>query len=94
MREKAPEFPRGTLKESEALDTAKAWLGPGSQEIGPGRHLSEDGLRQVRYGKHEVSSKKHHIHFEAYDQPARAGGKIVETSTAEIIPDASGKPGG
>ncbi|HEY4238040.1 MAG TPA: hypothetical protein VGM45_11995 [Gaiellaceae bacterium] len=78
---RAPEFGGGSLSESEFLDSARKWLGDNYTEPSPGRFLSKDGLRQVRYGKHEVTSAVHHGHFEAYDAP---GGRVVENTQVTI----------
>ena len=82
-KRKAPEFDRGKISESGFLDSVEKWLGPNYKSLTNGRYLSKDGLRQVRYGKHETNSKRHHGHFEAYDKP---GGKVIETSTVDIVP--------
>ena len=64
---KASEWHGGKLSESEFLRSAPEYLGKNYRSLPNGRYISEDGLRQVRYGKHEVSSKKHHAHFESHD---------------------------
>ena len=80
---RAPEFSGGRVSESGFLDAAEDYLGPGYQSLPNGRYVSADGLRQVRYGKHETSSKLHHGHFEAYDKP---GGRVIENTMVEIHP--------
>jgi hypothetical protein len=47
----------------------------------PGRYVSADGLRQVRYGAREVGSAVEHIHFEAYEN-----GFVVENTSVRIVP--------
>jgi RHS repeat-associated protein len=85
---KAPEFERGQTTETGFLNSAMNWLEKGYKDMGNGRYLSADGLRQVRYGKHETDPKKrHHGHFEAYNKPADKGGVVTETATVEIVPD-------
>jgi hypothetical protein len=81
---RAPEFTGGTISEKGFLDAAQKYLGEGYKSLPNGRYVSKDGLRQVRYGKHEITSKKHHAHFEAYDKP---GGKIIENTQVEINTD-------
>jgi hypothetical protein len=76
---RAPEFEGGHVSEEGALDAAARWLGKGYTEVSPGRFLSADGARQVRYGSHEVSGSVHHIHFEAYSH-----GRVVENTRAII----------
>jgi hypothetical protein len=50
-----------------------------------GRYVSKDGLRQVRYGKHEIrKDKEHHAHFEAYD---KKGGVADDLGRVVIIND-------
>ena len=79
---KAPEFHGGKLSESEFLQSALKYLGKDYRSLPNGRYISKDGLRQVRYGRHEVSSKQHHAHFESYDKP---NGRIVENTMVEIV---------
>jgi RHS repeat-associated protein len=81
---RAPEFYGGRITESGFLRHADEYLGPGYKEVSPGRYLSADGMRQVRYGAHEVRSARHHAHFEAYDAP---GGHVIENTVVDIIPD-------
>lgn len=82
---KAPEYRGGTLTEKQFLNQAETYLGPGYREVSPGRYVSADGMRQVRYGAHETRGA-HHGHFEAYDRSYYQGGKVVETTTVDIIP--------
>jgi hypothetical protein len=84
---RAPEFPAGQLTESGFLSAMEEYLGPGYTEASPGRFVSADGLRQVRYGAHETSGPRHHAHFEAYDRPAAQGGRVIENSVVDLIPD-------
>ncbi|MFN7576353.1 MAG: hypothetical protein ACK5SA_14985, partial [Planctomycetota bacterium] len=79
---RAPEFPAGRLHEDAVLDRAIDYLGPGYRELSPGRYLSSDGLRQFRYGAHEVRNPaNHHAHFEALDE----FGRVIENSVVEIF---------
>lgn len=48
--------------------------------MGKGRYISRDGSRVVRYGRHEVESKSHHIHFESV-----VNGRVVENTSVEIV---------
>lgn len=84
---KAPEFLSGVITESTFLDVARQYLGKGYREAEPGRFVSADGLRQVRFGAHETRESELHAHFEAYDGPAGSGGKVTETATVQIVPD-------
>jgi hypothetical protein len=63
------------------MEAAEKWLGTGYREVGKGRYVSADGQRIVRYGKHEVESKTHHIHFEFVEN-----GKVVENTSVKIVP--------
>ena len=64
------------------MSTAEGYLGSGYKEVSPGRFVSSDGLRQVRFGIHEVRSINNlHIHFEAYNS---AGGRIIESTSTTI----------
>ncbi|MBW8309098.1 MAG: hypothetical protein K0M45_05610 [Candidatus Paracaedibacteraceae bacterium] len=83
-RGRAPEFPGGTVTESKFLNHAEQCLGSGYLSLPNGRSISQDGLRQLRYGRHEVTSASHHGHFEAYNRP---GGNIIENTVVEILPD-------
>ncbi len=80
---RAPEFESGALTEGEFLDNALEYLKPGYSEVSPGRYLSGDGLRQVRYGAHETQGLRHHGHFEVYDI---AGGGVIENAVVDILP--------
>lgn len=64
---RAPEFPGGRITQSGFTRTASAWLGPENCEQSPGRYVSADGMRQIRFGAHESREDKLHAHFEAYD---------------------------
>jgi hypothetical protein len=86
---RAPEYSGGSITESSFLDNIEKFLGSGYTEVSPGRYVSKDGLRQVRYGKHETNSRTHHGHFESYDRP---GGQIIENTSVEIIPDSQTTP--
>jgi hypothetical protein len=44
-------------------------------------NYTSDGLREIRYGAHEVGGQIHHIHFEALEN-----GHVVENTRALIIP--------
>lgn len=57
--------------------SAERWPGKDYISLPNGRYVPKDGTRQIRYGKHEATSKKHHAHFEVYDQPMKNGGKII-----------------
>ena len=75
----------GVATPDQALDGATAYLGANYRDMGKGRYLSADGLRQVRLGNHEVKDPKNlHIHFEHYDVPARQGGSVVESNFTVI----------
>jgi hypothetical protein len=80
---RAPEFAGGKISQSGFLAAAEKWLGTGYKSLPNGRYVSADGLRQVRYGRHETSSQLHHGHFEAYDVP---GGRVVENTWVKITP--------
>jgi hypothetical protein len=81
---RAPEYSGGRVTESSFLNNIEKFLGSGYTEVSPGRYVSKDGMKQVRYGSHETKSKTHHGHFESYDQP---GGHIIENTSVEIVPD-------
>ncbi|HEV2737136.1 MAG TPA: hypothetical protein VGU66_01025, partial [Candidatus Elarobacter sp.] len=85
---KAPEFAGGTVTESGFLRTSLTFLGKGPTEVSPGRYVSADGLRQVRFGVHETrAGKQVHAHYEAYDKPVQQGGRVIETRTVMVVPD-------
>jgi hypothetical protein len=54
---RAPEFPAGELTESGFLAAMEEYLGPGYTEASPGRYVSADGLRQVRYGATRLADR-------------------------------------
>jgi hypothetical protein len=81
---RAPEYSGGRVTESGFLKNIEKFLGSEYTQVSPGRYVSKDGLKQVRYGSHETKSKVHHGHFESYDHP---GGQIIENTSVEIVPD-------
>lgn len=81
---RAPEYHAGTVSESNFLNAAEKWLGENYKSYPNGRYVSQDGMRQVRYGHHETNSSTHHGHFESYDKP---NGRIIENSVVTIIQD-------
>lgn len=66
----------------DALETANQFLGPGYRDMGGGRFLSQDGLRQVRLTDADLAHPRQnpHINFETYNQPIgpgiRSGGPV------------------
>ena len=72
----------GVATADQALDGAAEYLGPGYKDMGGGRYVSADGLRQVRMGAHELVKAPTHMHFEAFDAP---GGKIIESTWVDVI---------
>ena len=86
-RGKAPEFPGGQTSESGFIDSVLDYLGPGYREVSAGRYVSADGLRQVRFGAHEVRGPHLHGHFEAFDAPYGKGGRVVENTLVRITSD-------
>jgi hypothetical protein len=90
MRPSAPthralEIPSGSIDGSKLLDTAQKWLGEGAKEVKPGRWVSQDGLRQFRFGSHETTNPRNiHAHFEAYDRPATDGGRLTENAVVKV----------
>ncbi|CBA07773.1 polymorphic toxin MafB class 1 [Neisseria meningitidis] len=81
---RAPEYHAGTVSESNFLNVAEKWLGENYKSYPNGRYVSQDGMRQVRYGHHETNSSTHHGHFESYDKP---NGRVIENSVVTIIQD-------
>lgn len=68
-----------------ALSAAEGYLGKGYKELSSGRFVSSDGLRQIRFGAHEVRNLSNlHIHFEAFNKSYWNGGRVIE-STSTII---------
>ena len=80
---RADEYPAGQINEANFPDAAMKYLGPGYKELSPGRYVSSDGMRQVRFGDHETRGPGLHGHFEAYDM---TGGRVVENSVLKIVP--------
>jgi hypothetical protein len=82
---RAPEIPSGSIDESKLLDTAQKWLGEGAKEVKPRRWVSQDGLRQFRFGSHETKNPENiHAHFEVYDRPATDGGRLTENAVVKV----------
>jgi hypothetical protein len=78
---RAPEYYGGRLTQDQAMEAAAEWLGPGYREVSPGRFISANGERVVRYGAHETRGAVEHIHFEAIEN-----GHVVENTRADIAP--------
>jgi hypothetical protein len=86
QKTRLPELPSGNVSEGKLMDAAEKWLGKGYKDMGNGRYVSKDGLRQFRYGKHETKTlKNHHAHFETYDKPHGEGGVLIEKSVVSVI---------
>ena len=82
---RAPHVDSGELTESEFLDRALDYLGPGYRSDPNGRYISADGTRVIRYGRHETASLgHHHAHFEYFDPDF---GRVVENGVVRILPD-------
>lgn len=80
---RAPEFSGGEVTESGFLDSATEYLGEGYSEASPGRFVSSDGTKQVRYGSHETRNPdNHHGHFESVEN-----GRVTENTSVKIVPD-------
>ncbi|GGY44587.1 RHS repeat-associated core domain-containing protein [Parvularcula lutaonensis] len=80
---RAPEFDGGEITESGFLDKPTEYLGEGYSEASPGRYVSSDGTRQVRYRSHETRNpNNHHGHFESVEN-----GRVTENTSVKIIPD-------
>jgi hypothetical protein len=75
-----PHIDGGIATANQALDGAIAYLGKGYRDMGLGRYLSADGLRQIRLGAHELNPANMHIHFEHYNIPWDLGGKLIEST--------------
>jgi RHS repeat-associated protein len=80
---RSPEYEGGELSEEEFLKQAEKYLGEDYREVSPGRYVSADGLRQVRFASHETRGANLHAHFEAYNHP---GGSVIENTMVRIIP--------
>jgi RHS repeat-associated protein len=79
---RAPEYPGGYITQSGFSRSMREFLGVGYKEVSPGRYLSADGSRQVRYGSHEIRSAVPHAHFEVY-----GNGRVIENTRVIITPD-------
>jgi hypothetical protein len=78
-------LPSGSIDESKLLDTAQKWLGEGGEKVKPGRWVSQDGLRQFRFGSHEAKNPENiHAHFAAYVRPATDGGRLTENAVVKV----------
>ena len=86
VHNKCNEFFGGIVPEGRIMDLAEKWLGKGHTEVSPGRWVSGDGLRQFRFGQHEVSSVQLHAHFESYGHSFFNGGRLTENTYVNIVP--------
>ena len=85
-KSRLPELKSGQMSESDLMGAAEKWLGEGYKDMGGGRYLSKDSLRQFRYGEHEVKTlRRQHAHFEAYNKPYNSGGKLIEKTVVDVI---------
>ncbi|MEV4847949.1 polymorphic toxin-type HINT domain-containing protein [Micromonospora matsumotoense] len=70
------------MSTDDALDTAIEFVGPGYKDMGGGRFLSRDGLRQVRMTDADLAHPRQnpHMNFETYGNPSgpgvRSGGPV------------------
>lgn len=65
---------------SEALDLALSYLGPGYKDMGNGRYVSADGLRQFRMGINDIEGHHWgapHVNFEVYIENPRKPGRLT-----------------
>lgn len=69
------------------INSAEKWLGDNYQSLGNGHYVSDDGMKQVRYGRHEIATSVHHGDFETYDKPANQGVGVVENTRVRIESD-------
>ncbi len=75
------------LPTSQALDKAEHFLGNGYSEVGNGRFLSADGLRQVRMTDADIAPRcgeRPHLNFETWVSPVTAGGRNKTSSNLHI----------
>ena len=66
------------LPTGQALDKAEQFLGGGYTQAGPGRYLSQDGLRQVRVTDADIAPRGGvlpHLNFETWASPVTSGGR-------------------
>ncbi len=66
------------LPTGQALDKAEQFLGGGYTQAGPGRYLSQDGLRQVRMTDADIAPRGGqlpHLNFETWASPVSSGGR-------------------
>jgi hypothetical protein len=75
-----PHVDGGIASAHNVLQGATTFLKTGYRDMGKGRFLSADGLRQIRWGSHELNPLDMHIHFEHYDLPWDIGGKVIEST--------------
>ncbi len=73
-----PHVDGGVASSHNVLQGAITFLRSGYRDMGKGRFLSADGLRQIRWGIHELNPLDMHIHFEHYDLPWDIEGKVIE----------------
>jgi hypothetical protein len=86
LSNRAPHIESGLLTEKSAMSVADKWLGAGYKEISSGRFVSADGMRQVRFGFHEVKNINNiHIHFEAFNSSYWNGGRVIESTSTSIL---------
>lgn len=68
------------MSTNDALDAAKEFLGDGYKDMGNGRFVSKDGLRQVRMGDSDILGQHgggSHMNFETLIENMDKPGKMT-----------------
>jgi hypothetical protein len=69
----------------KGIELAEDFLGQGYKEVEKGRFVSEDGLRQVRMGEHELSGKERlHLNFETLKRNRRRPSKMTTDKNIHV----------
>jgi hypothetical protein len=72
---------------SDALDLAHKWLGPGYRDMGGGRYVSSDGLRQFRMTVSDITGAHGggpHLNFEEMMSDPMQPGKLIPVNNTHI----------
>jgi hypothetical protein len=72
---------------SDALDAAEEFLGAGYKDMGNGRFVSADRMRQVRMGDADISGAHgggSHINFETFKTDPNRPGRMMQVENIHI----------
>ena len=73
------------MPRSDAIKEGKAFLGEGYQNVEPGRYVSADGYRQMRFDLTHHDGLPAHINLETWKKPIQTGTRNKLISNIHIF---------